>query len=200
MAEDVNQTLPDATGQQAQRTFTQDEVNAIAARARQEARSAAERDYAVKYGDLDDLVKKAIRAEELEAEQMSETDRLRKQIDDLKAENERAAAQTTAARLSALRLKVGQELGLPPMLAERLAGEDEETLKADGQKVLATLKEAGRPVLPNINATEGALAPTGPAKVKLTPEQEAALKKAQAVDPSMTSERYIAALIASGQT
>lgn len=190
MPDDVNTTQPDGAGQQpALRTFTQEEVNAIAADARRQARDAAQRDLLNRYGDPDALLKAKTRLDELEAAQLSEADKLRKQIDDLTQAQETAAQQLRAEKLNTLRLKVGQELGLPPVLAERLTGEDEEALKVDAQKVLAGIKESGRTVLPNVNATEGALTSKPSGTVKLTPGQQAAAKAS-----GMTHEAYIEAL------
>jgi small-conductance mechanosensitive channel len=50
-----------------------------------------------------------------------------------------------------------------------------------------------RPTAPNTDA--GVRGDTKVQKMRLTPDQEAALARAQGVDPSMTRERYIAALL-----
>lgn len=52
-----------------------------------------------------------------------------------------------------------------------------------------------RPAAPDMDA--GARGDSAKAAVKLTPEQQDALKRAQRVDPKMTEERYIAALLKS---
>lgn len=145
-----------ATGQQADavRTFTQEELDAIIRDRLAQDRERRMKQLREQYGDLDDLKTARERLAELEAAQLSETEKLRKQLEDMQravAERDQAARE---AELSALRLEVGQVKGLTPTLAKRLAGATREELEADADAVLAELKPA-RPAAPNLNATAG---------------------------------------------
>jgi hypothetical protein len=178
MTENVD-TTPEGTGKKpdsGDRTFDQADVNALAARIRTEARDSTTRQIIEKYGDLDALAAAKKELDDRKAAEMSAAEKLQKELADLKSQREADAQKLKAAELNTLRLKVGQELSLPPVMAERLVGDDEETLKADAQRLLASLRESGRPVLPDINATEGALSGSNKG-FKLTAEQEAIVQK-----------------------
>lgn len=71
------------------------------------------------------------------------------ELADLKAAHERLAADLAArdaqakkAELTAMRLRVAGETGLPVALAERLAGEDEDSIRADAAKLAEVLPPA----------------------------------------------------------
>jgi len=55
------------------------------------------------------------------------------------AKREAAEAEAKRLELDALKSKVATEVGLPPALASRLAGETEDEIRADAQAVLAAL-------------------------------------------------------------
>lgn len=188
---DQNDTLtPEGTGQQPanERTFSQADMDALAAKIRNEARESTKRQIAADYGDLEALKAAKARLDELEAAELSEAEKLKRQIADLTAAQEAAQRQAKEAEQRAERLRVGLELGLPPVMAERLIGDDADAMKADAQRLLDALTEAGRPVLPDIHATEGAIS-QGARHPKLTPGQRAAARAVK-----MTDEEYIKAL------
>lgn len=71
------------------------------------------------------------------------------ELADLKAAHEKLVsdlaardAQAKKAELAALRLRVAGETGLPVALAERLAGEDEDSIRADAAKLAEVLPPA----------------------------------------------------------
>jgi alanyl-tRNA synthetase len=201
MAEQPNTAQPDAVQTQPDEaadrtageqqpnagTLTQDQVNAIV-----QSRLADERRrIQSQYGDLDEL--KALKEAEEERRQaeMSEVEKLQAQMAEMKAKQAEAERKAQEAELNTLRLRVGQELGLPSVMAERLRGADAEELKADAQTLLEALKLTGQPVrIPNADATAGMGSTTAPS-VKLTPGQQAAARAA-----GMTDDDYAKALSA----
>lgn len=147
-----------ATGQQADtpRTFTQDDVNRLMGQTREEARRAVMNDLAEKYGDLDELKQAREELEKRRQAEMSEVEKLQaerqKLLDQLSAKEQEAKAAT----LTALRLKVGQALGLPPTLASRLQGETEEDIQADAEAVMKDLGRGEPGAFGNTGARDGA--------------------------------------------
>ncbi len=172
----VNETSTgQATGEQAApRTFTQQELDAIIRERLAQERDRAQKRFVEQYGDPDELVKAKQRLTELEAAQMTEAEKLRKELEVAQRAAQEKEQAVKAAELAALRLEVGQVKGLPPNLAKRLMGTTREELEADAELVLADLKPA-RPTAPKLDATAGgddkALA-TG-----LTPEERALCDK-----------------------
>jgi len=67
-----------------------------------------------------------------EEEALSELERYQKRA-------EEAEKEATELRLSVLRRKVADEVGLPGALADRLQGADEESLKADAERLLEAI-------------------------------------------------------------
>lgn len=89
------------------------------------------------------------------------------ELADLKAAHEKLVsdlatrdAQAKQAELAALRLRIGSEAGLPVALAERLSGEDEDSIRTDAAK----LAEALPPPPSNGTVTRGV--PRGSAEGK----------------------------------
>ena len=125
------QATPERTGQQTppERTFTQAELDQII-----NARLTRERE---KYADYDEKSKKLA---EIEQAQMSELEKLQKQLDDARKASEQAKAEADIARLEALRLQVATEKGLPAPLAGRLNGATKEELEADAASLLELVK------------------------------------------------------------
>lgn len=186
------QTTGQATGQQAEtRTFTQAELDAIIKDRLVQERERQQRKLTEQYGDLNTLQERARKLDEFEAAQMSEADKLRKQIEEIQAQAAAKEREAQEATLAMLRLEVGQTKGLTPTLAKRLSGTTREELEADADVVLAELKP-GKPNAPNLNATAGGA--DDKSGTKLTPEQRAMLERIRKVDPSMTDEKYAAAL------
>lgn len=193
MTEPTNGTpSPAGTGTQpedAGRLFTQADVNAISGKVRAEASESALRKLIAEYGDLDALRAAKAKLDDLEAAQLSEADKLRKQLADVQAQQEKATAEAREATLRADRLRVGLEMGLSPVVAERLMGETVEAMKEDAQKLLDSLPASTRRVLPDTHATEGALATGSKGGVKLTAEQEEIIRRT-----GIDREKYVANL------
>lgn len=156
--EQVNDTTTtgQATGHQADtvRTFTQAELDAIITKRLADERERQQRRFAEQYGDPDELIKARNRLAELEAAQLSEADKLRKQLEEKDRALQQQATAAKEAELAALRLEIGQQKSLPVNLAKRLVGTTREELEADAEAVLAELKPAAKPA-PNLNATMG---------------------------------------------
>lgn len=181
---------PDATGNTSVTVplLTQDEVNRLVGKARQEGRQAAQNELTAKYGNLDELLKLKQEVEAKRAAEMTELEKAQQRLAALEAEREREAQRAKEAELKALRLEVGQQKGLPPTLAQRLSGSTREELEADADLVLSDLKQAARPIAPNLDATAGGASERS--AIRLTPEQEAIISRT----PGMTREKYIEAL------
>lgn len=62
-------------------------------------------------------------------------DMLKERVGALEADLQTQRAAAEAAKLDALRLKIGAEFGLPAKLIERLQGEDEKALRADAEEL-----------------------------------------------------------------
>lgn len=191
--EQVNSTATGAEpGQQTEApTFTQQQLDAIIKERLAQERERQQRKLTEQYGDLDVLKAARDKLAEIETAQMSEADKLRKQIEEIQAQAAAKEREAQEATLAMLRLEVGQTKGLTPTLAKRLSGTTREELEADADVVLAELKP-GKPNAPNLNATAGGA--DDKSGTKLTPEQRAMLERIRKVDPSMTDEKYAAAL------
>jgi hypothetical protein len=126
-----DQTTPERTGQQtpSERTFTQAELDQILT-----ARLSREREKYVDY----DAIKSEL--ETRKTAEMSEVERLQKQLDDERKAGEQAKADADIARLEMLRLQVATEKGLPAPLASRLQGTTKEALEADADGLLELVK------------------------------------------------------------
>lgn len=122
MHETVNQeTNGTAAAQQENRTFTQDEVNAIVA-----DRLTRER---AKYADYNDLKGKAGRADEADSRAAA----LQQQLDAMKADNDRRE----------MKQRVSAATGVPAAL---LTGDTEEACTAQAQEIL----KFSAPAYPNV--------------------------------------------------
>lgn len=117
-------TTPEApeTQQQAPKTFTQEDVNALLAKQKRE-----------QFGDYGDLKKKAAQFDEISEQSKSEQQRATEAL----ATAEKA---TAAAEAKALRLEIAAEKGLSPAQAKRLVGANREELEADADELLETFK------------------------------------------------------------
>lgn len=164
-------TVQPGTTQDAGVSLTQAQIDAIV-----QSRLAEERRRTqAKYGDLDELLAIKQADDQRRAAEMSEVEKALAKAADLEKQLAAKDAEIAAANLTALRLRVGQEIGLPPVLAARLQGADEAALKADAEAVKAVLGQAAQPpTIPNLNATAGGAQQGGrSAGTKLTPEQRA---------------------------
>ena len=150
-------------------------IDAIVSREKAEVR----RRFQTEYGNPDELLAAKQELAKLREAEMSEVEKLNQKIADMEAAQQQLKAQAEAERLNALRLRVGQELGLPPVLAQRLAGADEDALKADAQIILSTLSQSQTLKIPSIDATAGGgQQSSGKRMAKLTPGQEQAARDA----------------------
>lgn len=139
---------PDATGQkaEAERKFTQAELDGIVReRIERERRKA------------DEAVKKA--ADAAEAKRLAEAGEWKTIAEKLEADLSAERSRAKALELAALKRTAAEKVGLPVALADRLQGEDAESLEQDARAVLAALP---KPAAPNINAAQGNGLPVRP--------------------------------------
>ncbi len=156
-------------------SMTQVELDALIATEKRQAKLSVLKEY----GDVDALKAKAAKLDQLEKDELSEIEKLQKTIKDMEAAEVTLRQAADLATLDTLRLRVGQEAGLPPTLSARLQGADEDALKADAQAILAVMKIEPGARVPNIDATAGGgKQGSGAASHDLTPEQIAAAVKA----------------------
>lgn len=101
----------------------------------QRALDAMKAELAAAKAQVKDLTPLAQKAKELEQAQMTEVQRAQAERDEAKA----AALNATTALM---RLQVGSAKGLPPVLAERLAGSTVEEMTADADRLKAELSES----------------------------------------------------------
>lgn len=71
-----------------------------------------------------------------------------KLYEDAKGQIATLQSQMQAIQVAALRTRIGADVGLPGALAERLVGEDEDSLRADAERLKALLPAAPPPVAP----------------------------------------------------
>ena len=145
---------PPAGNENEEKTFTQEQLNkAVQERLAREREAAAK-----KYGDYDELKAKAAELDKLKADQMSEVEKANKAREEalLKV----AALEKTNKTLEINRLKTEAcaAAGLSPAFADRLKGEDAESIKADAESLKAMLPKgaaggAGSPSGANDAAT-----------------------------------------------
>lgn len=70
-----------------------------------------------------------------------------------KAELEALRGEVKSRDLALLRTRIGTELGLPTALAERLTGEDEDSIRADAEKIRALMPTPAQPSATTAGAT-----------------------------------------------
>jgi hypothetical protein len=179
------------------RTFSQDEVNQMMGRVRQEERG--------KFGDYDDMKTKAAKLTELEQAQMTETEKLR-------AENEKAKADVAAATQRAtetairseIRVKAAQLGIVDPDAAYLLADRSNVQYQEDGavsgvDEALTALLEAKpylkghRPEAPNLNGGSGGPPATGGVKLDDL-QRQVAHKMYPNLPPAKAEEEYAAGI------
>ena len=173
----------------APKTLTQADVDAIISRRLAEKEAALMQSLRERYGDLDDLKKKAEKLTTLEQADMTELQRAQQALADEKRLREQKEQEASEAKLHALRLEVGQVKGLSPLLASRLQGTTREALEADADAVVAELGPKARLTPPNLDATAGGgQGEGGPKSMKLTPSEQNAARASH-----MTDQQYLEA-------
>lgn len=132
MAETVNQEATNNAQEQAQKTFTQEEMNAVI-----NDRLKRERE---KYADYAALKEKADKFDKIEEESKSEIQKMTEKAEKLQREID---AMKQAESIRDIRAKVAKETGIPENL---LSGSTEEDCKAQAEAIKAYAK----PAYPNV--------------------------------------------------
>lgn len=131
MSDNATVTTQDQNGESQDRTFTQDELNAIVGKRLAEEKS--------KFADYEDLKAKASKLDELEEANKSELQKATERANSLEAElNELKKAN----EVRAMREKVANETGIPTNL---LTGSTEEECKAQAEAIKAYATPNGYP-------------------------------------------------------
>lgn len=131
MSDNATVTTQDQNGESQDRTFTQDELNAIVGKRLAEEKS--------KFADYEDLKAKASKLDELEEANKSELQKATERANSLEAElNELKKAN----EVRAMREKVANETGIPTNL---LTGFTEEECKAQAEAIKAYATPNGYP-------------------------------------------------------
>jgi uncharacterized protein (DUF885 family) len=165
--------------------LTQAQLNDLLSNTKKKVRLKTQQEF----GDYDALKAKAAKLDEIEAAQLSENEKLQKQIADMQRQVETKEQEVRQAALNTLRLKVGTELGLPTVLSELLRGEDADAMKEHAETLLGAINaSAERTGPPNIDATKGGEQRAGKSRADLPP----AVKKLIA-QGMITEEGYLAA-------
>lgn len=137
MAEDVKATGAgqETNGAEPEKTFTQEEVNAIVGRRIHEEKE--------KYADYDELKNKAAKYDEAEEASKTELQKAKERADDLQKKVDKMERDE---KLHTIRAKVAKETGVPENL---LTGEDEESCTAQAKAVLNFAKPNAYPNVPD---------------------------------------------------
>lgn len=157
------------------RTFTQDEVNRLMGRTRDEGRSEVLKKLGL--DSLDTAVAVIEEHKQLKQATLSETERVNaalevanRQIQELTDAKAALELQSKAGSIAAIKSKVATELNIPEALAARLSGETEEEIRVDAQALLAAVGKPG-PSAPDL--------PVGATDQQLSPEQLEQLPEAE---------------------
>lgn len=129
---------------QAPQTFTQDQVNALLGKTRQETRERLQKDLADKYGDLEALRELAAKWESHEENQQTEAQRLaaehqkamgkkEKELGELKTANEALGRQLQDLVLRGEVEKVARAMGVDPDVAWAMIDREQLNLDDKGQ-------------------------------------------------------------------
>lgn len=133
--------------------LTQAQLNALIANEKKQVRLKVLQEI----GDVEGLKAKAAKFDELESAQLSENEKLKKQLADMQAQITAKEQEAAVAALNTLRLRVGTELGLPPNLSELLRGDDADAMKEHAKSIIDAMKVTvdSSVTIPNIDATQG---------------------------------------------
>lgn len=162
---------PDATGQKAERTFTQAEVDALIRE--RIARASSKADEAAKRATAE--------AERRAAEEQGKFQELyQRTLTELETER----TQRRATELLMLKRDIGSKFGLPTALVDRLQGEDEEAITADAKALSLAIPKAAAP---NINSAAGA---SVTAKAAISDELAREKAARYGVNPELYKQNY----------
>lgn len=114
------------------KTFTQEDVDKIAATVRKDLRD----ENATMKAELEALTPKAAEYDQLKAAQMTEAEKARADAEAERTKRTALESELAARELDALRLKVAADANLPAALAARLTGSNEDEMKADAESLL----------------------------------------------------------------
>ena len=177
-------TATEAVATDAQRTFSQDEVNQMMAKTRRETRS--------QFGDYNQLKERAQKADELEQAQMSEAQKMEQRAIDAEKRASEAQQQIASAMISAeVKVRASQMGIIDPDAAFLLLDQSNVNYSIEsgvsGVDEALTLLLESKPYLksanriPNINPESGAMAPV----LRLSEDQREAARLM-----GMTEEDY----------
>ena len=128
MAENGTGNPGNGTGAGQEKTFTQDDMNALAGKIRSEEKA--------KYVDYEELKSKAARLDEIEAANKTELQKATDKVNELQAKINEI---TKTAEIQAARNKVAEEYKIPSSL---LTGDSEEACKDQAVAIIAFTKTA----------------------------------------------------------
>lgn len=104
---------------------------------------------------------------ELEQAEQARSEAEMSETDKLKAQNAKLQATLDGLKLSDLKRTIAAEIGLPDVLAARIQGADEETMRADAEQLKEALPAQDDPAKPKPKAK---ITPTNPASGQKTGE------------------------------
>ena len=173
---DVSVTAtPDATGEKAERVFTQAELDAIVKERLDRANRKAE-----------ESVKKAQTEAEIKA--LAEQGKFKELYEKALADAKAAQDKATALELATLKRDIAARVGLPAQLAARLQGDDEAAIEQDAKSLLASLP---KPSVPNINSAPGSSNGTPALPAGITEEALRAQAVRLGVDPDAFVKQFV---------
>lgn len=106
-----------------EKSFTKEDIDAAIEKERK------------KFADYEDLKKSKQELDELKKSQLSESEKIKAELDVAKAELEKKAAEIKSMKIMQLRAKLCNEAGLPAAFADRIIGDDEAAIKKDIEAV-----------------------------------------------------------------
>jgi len=121
-------TTQDTADKTVEKTYTQAEYNAAAAKARKESAEEAKAGKAA-----------ITRLAEIEAKSLSEAQKAEKRIAEMEKRIADGEAAREAAELASMRARIGAAKKVPASLIDRLVGDDEASISADADAVLAAI-------------------------------------------------------------
>lgn len=114
---------------EAEKTFTQTQLNAVVARARQEIEA--------KFDGFEEIKAKATQLDQLTESTKSEVQRANESAAEFKSRMDTEVKEKTAVKLENQRYKICAKKGLDPELWDRVTGTTEEEITADVEKLVA---------------------------------------------------------------